>query len=84
MIDTERGLILMNVDYHQEVETVKTWRIITTGPMSMKNHSFVWNMTMKKFQELNGREPSSDDDVWIEPHDDGIAYCFLVKTTEKG
>lgn len=73
----------MGIDFSQQVETKKTYRLITTGPVCLKDHGFVWGILLKKFKELNGRDPSRDNDVWLEPYNEGIAYCFEVKTTEE-
>ncbi len=67
----------------QQVETKKTVRLVCPGPVDLKHHKWIWFMLLKKFEETNGREASFDDDVWIEPYNEGIAYCFEMKKTEE-
>jgi hypothetical protein len=68
----------------QQIEVKKTVRLICPGPVDMKHHKFMWFMVLRKFEESHGHEPTFDDDVWIEPYNEGIAYCYLVTRTEEG
>lgn len=56
-----------------EFEAPVTAKTVATGAAWVQND----------FEKLNGRPAQYDNDWWIEPTDDGVAFVFDVITTDE-
>lgn len=66
-------------DYHWVEETTRRIRLEFTAPVEAKECSIAFTWIHQKFEEVNGGPPSSDNDYWLEPTDEGVAFVFEVR-----
>ena len=58
--------------------TKRTMRFEFEAPVDLKTMGIACSMVASAFEKRNGRLPSYDNDYWVEPMDEGIAFCFLA------
>lgn len=67
----------------RRVEVVKrTIRYELDAPVEAKELGIALHWVRQEFERLNGRTPECDNDYWLEPMDEAIAFVFEV-TEEK-
>lgn len=65
---------------YRRVEVVRrTIRYEFETPVSAKTVALGAIWVQQEFQKLNGREPEYDNDWWLEPMDEAVAFCFAVE-----
>lgn len=55
-------------------------------PVDRKHWSFMFSMFLQEFENVKGREPTSDNDWWIEASDGVVSLCFVheeVKSADR-
>lgn len=65
------------------ITTVTTIRLETPGKVDRKHLSYVLALLEQEFANANARRPEYDNDWWLEPTDEGIAFCFIKKDREE-
>lgn len=66
---------------YRRVETVlRTIRFEFPAPVDAKAVGLAITWLEQEFEKVNGRKTSYDNDWWIEPMDDAVAFCFTVET----
>jgi hypothetical protein len=67
------------VTEYRRVEVVRTTvRYEFDAPMSAKTVGIALAWVAQEFKKLNGRPLEFDDDYWLEPMDDAVAFVFAV------
>lgn len=64
--------------YRWVEETTKRVRLEFEAPVELKEIGIAFTWIHQKFEELNGRPPTHDNDYWLEPTDEGVAFVFEV------
>lgn len=65
---------------YRKVETVKrTIRYEFEAPVDMKTLGLACTWVAQHFERVHGRMPTYDNDYWLEPTDEGIAFCFTAE-----
>jgi hypothetical protein len=62
--------------------TKRTIRFEFASPVDLKTLGVACTLVGQEFEKRNGRMPSHDDDYWLEPMDEGIAFCFMAGADE--
>jgi len=64
----------------QRVEhVVRTIRYEMEAPVQVPELAIALNWVQQEFKRLNGREPTYDNDYWLEPMDEAVAFVFKVE-----
>jgi hypothetical protein len=59
-------------------EHKRTVRFEFEAPVDAKVLGFALHLVATEFKALNGREATYDNDYWLEPTDEGVAFVFEV------
>jgi len=65
--------------YRRVVSVRTTVRFELTAPVSAKDLSTILSTLQQEFMVKNGRSLKFDNDYWLEPTDEGVAFCYLVE-----
>lgn len=60
--------------------TRRTIRYEFSAPVEYKAVGVAIAWLTQEFETINGRKPEFDNDWWLEPMDDGIAFCFAAES----
>lgn len=56
----------------------RTIRYEMEAPVEAKEMGIALSWVRQEFKRLNGREPDCDNDYWLEPMDEAVAFVFQV------
>jgi hypothetical protein len=65
--------------YRRVVAVCTTVRYELKAPVSGKDLSGILSTLAQEYNVKNGRTLKYDNDYWLEPTDDGVAFCFLIE-----
>lgn len=72
----------MNSSFQWTVRTTSEVRLeFPDGPIEAKEVGIALSWIGNRFEETNGRPISNDNDFWLEPLDEGVAFVFRVEHT---
>lgn len=74
----------MNGSWRRVEHTRRTIRFEVESPVEVKTVGVVVRWVEQEFERLNGRVPDCDNDWWLEPMDEHVAFVFTVEERNEG
>lgn len=69
----------MRGSFKRVEHVVRTIRCEMEAPVEVKEMEIALTWVRQEFVRRNGREPNCDNDFWLEPMDEAVAFVFKVE-----